>query len=225
MERPNVQMHRIPYSMDRLPGEQASRQASEFYQLVKKRRSIRDFSSDPVPDDVIRHALLAAGTAPNGANLQPWHFVVVRDPAVKRQIRLAAEHEERAFYNGRATQEWLDTLAPLGTDAEKPFLERAPVLIAIFAKSKVADDNGNMRTAYYPKESVGIATGMLITALHAAGVATLTHTPSPMHFLNQILIRPPEEKPFLLLVAGYPAKGCTVPAIEKLTLEEIASFV
>ncbi len=218
-------MQRIPYSMGRMPEEEAVRRANAFYKEIKTRRSIREFSSDPLPDEVIRKAILSAGTAPNGANLQPWHFVVVRDPSIKREIRLAAEEEERAFYGGRAPRVWLDTLAPLGTNAEKPFLETAPVLIAVFAKSKIKDNAGNLKKTYYPKESVGIATGILITALHAAGVGTLTHTPSPMQFLNKILDRPPEEKPFLLLVVGYPAEGCTVPSIEKLPLDVIASFL
>jgi nitroreductase len=217
-------MDRELYSMPRLAGEQMQARARAVYANLKTRRTIRDFAPDPVPDGVIEDAIRTAGTAPNGANLQPWHFAVVRDPAVKREIRLAAEEEERAFYGGRAPQEWLDVLAPLGTDAEKPFLETAPALIAIFMKNKVTGPDGGLHKAYYPKESVGIATGFLIAALHEAGLATLTHTPSPMQFLNQILGRPPEEKPFLLLVVGYPAADCTVPAISKLPLEDIASF-
>ena len=201
-----------------------SEKAESFYHRLKTRRTIRDFSPDPIPDSVLEHALLAAGTAPNGANLQPWHFVVVKDPAVKREIRLAAEEEERAFYGGRAPTEWLETLAPLGTDAEKPFLETAPALIAIFAKSKVQGEDGELKKTYYPKESVGIATGFLIAALHEAGLGTLTHTPSPMQFLNKILNRPSEEKPFLLLVVGHPSKDCSVPTITKLPIEGIASW-
>ena len=199
--------------------------ARAAYESFKQRRSIREFSTDPIPAGVLETAILTAGTAPNGANLQPWHFVVVQDAKVKQEIRLAAEDEERAFYGGRAPQEWLDTLEPLGTDWEKPFLETAPALIAVFSKSKVPGKDGKLRKTYYPKESVGIATGFLIAALHEAGLATLTHTPSPMQFLNNILNRPPEEKPFLLLVVGYPADDCTVPVIEKLSLQEIASFV
>lgn len=201
-----------------------SGRATSFYQRLRTRRTIRDFSPDPIPDAVLEQAILAAGTAPNGANLQPWHFAVVKSPAIKREIRLAAEEEERAFYGGRAPDEWLETLAPLGTDADKPFLETAPALIAIFAKSKVTGEDGALKKTYYPKESVGIATGFLIAALHDAGLGTLTHTPSPMQFLNKILIRPPEEKPFLLLVVGYPSADCTVPAITKLPLEKIASW-
>jgi nitroreductase len=214
---------RIPFSMPRLPAGEMLARAQAFHDSLKDRRSIREFSGDPVPDGVVELAIQTAATAPNGANLQPWHFAVVRDPSVKREIRLAAEAEEREFYGGRAPQEWLDTLSPLGTDAEKPFLETAPALIAIFMKSKVPGKDGSLQRTYYPKESVGIATGFLIAALHQAGLATLTHTPSPMQFLNRILGRPGEEKPFLLLVAGYPAEGCTVPEIEKLPLEAISS--
>jgi nitroreductase len=210
--------------MPKISEEAMSEKAESFYHRLKTRRTIRDFSPDPIPDSVLEHALLAAGTAPNGANLQPWHFVVVKDPAVKREIRLAAEEEERAFYGGRAPTEWLETLAPLGTDAEKPFLETAPALIAIFAKSKVQGEDGELKKTYYPKESVGIATGFLIAALHEAGLGTLTHTPSPMQFLNKILNRPSEEKPFLLLVVGHPSKDCSVPTITKLPIEGIASW-
>ena len=215
---------RIPFSLPRMPDTEMLSRARAVHERLRTRRSIRDFSDEPVPDGVVEATLQAAGTAPNGANLQPWHFAVVRNAAVKREIRLAAEAEERAFYGGRAPQEWLDTLAPLGTDAEKPFLETAPVLIAIFMKNKVAGVNGQFQKSYYPKESVGIASGFLISALHEAGLATLTHTPSPMQFLNTILKRPPEEKPFLLLVVGFPAHGSTVPKINKHPLEDIASF-
>jgi len=210
--------------MPKISEEAMSAKAESFYHRLKTRRTIRGFSPDPIPDSVLRQAILAAGTAPNGANLQPWHFAVVKSPALKREIRLAAEEEERAFYGGRAPDEWLETLAPLGTDADKPFLETAPALIAIFTKSKVTGEDGELKKTYYPKESVGIATGFLIAALHEAGLGTLTHTPSPMQFLNKILKRPAEEKPFLLLVVGYPSPDCTVPAIEKLPLEKIASW-
>ena len=174
---------------------------------------------------MIETCLRTAGTAPNGANLQPWHFVVVADPAVKRRIRVAAEAEEREFYSSRAPQEWLDALAPLGTDAAKPFLETAPYLIAIFAQSYGLLPDGRKVKHYYVAESVGIATGFLIAALHHAGLATLTHTPSPMGFLNEILQRPPHERPYLLLVVGYPADDAQVPAITKKPLDEIATFV
>ena len=206
------------------PAEMAQR-AADFYAELRRRRTVRDFSERPVPREVIETCLRTAGTAPNGANLQPWHFVVVADPAVKRQIRVAAEAEEREFYSGRAPQDWLDALAPLGTDADKPFLETAPYLIAIFAQSYGIGPNGKKVKHYYVTESVGIATGFLIAALHHAGLATLTHTPSPMGFLGKLLGRPEHERPFLLLVVGYPADGATVPAITKKAPDEIATFV
>jgi nitroreductase len=194
-----------------------------FYDLVRTRRTVRSFSSDPVPREVLENCIRAAATAPNGANRQPWHFVIVRDPGTKRRIREAAEEEERRFYGGRAPQDWLDALEPFGTDAEKPFLETAPALIAIFAESfEVGDDGGKIRN-YYVNESVGIATGILITALHDAGLATLTHTPSPMGFLNGVLGRPSNERPFLLLVVGRPAPDARVPAISKKPLSQIVT--
>jgi nitroreductase len=217
-------LERKPYAMPDVSPEAMQAKAKAVHERLRARRTIRDFSDEPIPERVLEDAIQAAGTAPSGANLQPWHFAVVKDPQVKREIRVAAEEEERAFYSGRAPQEWLDILAPLGTNEDKPFLETAPALIAIFMKSKVTGSDGKVHKSYYPKESVGIATGFLIAALHEAGLATLTHTPSPMQFLNQILGRPVEEKPFLLLVVGFPAQGCTVPAIEKLPLEAIASF-
>ena len=199
-------------------------QASAFYQLMSKRRSVRDFSPQPVPASVLEDAILAAGTAPSGANMQPWHFVVVQSPKIKKSIRLAAEKEERELYEHRASDEWLDALAPLGTDANKPFLERAPALIAIFSKKVTIDDDGTRHKNYYTSESVGIATGVLITALHQAGLATLTHTPSPMKFLTDILERPSHERPFLLMVVGYPEEGAMVPDIQRLSLDKIATF-
>lgn len=213
----------IPLDFVRLPEAEMSARAQVFSDQLRKRRTVRDFSSDPIPDEVIDVCLLAAGSAPNGANLQPWHFAVVRSQEVKRRIREAAEEEEREFYGGRAPKEWLDTLAHLGTNAEKPFLESAPALIAIFQQSKTTDEQGQEAKTYYPKESVGLATGFLIAALHNAGLATLTHTPSPMSFLNEILERPATEKPFLLLVVGYPAEDCRVPDIKKKPLDEIRS--
>lgn len=207
------------------PVEEMRRRAEAFYAEIRRRRTVRDFSSRPVPRAIIETCLAAAGTAPNGANLQPWHFVVVSNPDVKRQIRAAAEAEERAFYQERASQEWLDALAPLGTDAHKPFLESAPYLIAIFAQPYAIAPDGRKVKHYYVAESVGIATGFLIVALHHAGLATLTHTPSPMGFLNTILARPEHERPFLLLVVGYPADAATVPVITKKELTEIADFV
>lgn len=196
-----------------------------FYQSLNQRRSVRDFASDPVPATVIQQALLTAGTAPSGANRQPWHFAVTTDPQVKASIRIAAEQEEQAFYTQRASQEWLDALAPLGTDASKPFLEQAPVLIGVFSQKFSLADDGNQLKNYYTYESVGIACGMLIAALHQAGLATLTHTPSPMKFLNGTFKRPTTERPYLLLVVGYPSDDCQVPAITRKALPDIASVV
>lgn len=199
--------------------------AAEFYADIRRRRTVRHFSDRPVPREVIEDCLRAAGTAPNGANMQPWHFVVVGDPEIKKRIREGAEEEERDFYGGRAPAEWLEALAPLGTDAHKPFLETAPCLIVIFAQSFGLLPDGRKVKHYYAQESVGIATGILITAIHHAGLASLTHTPSPMGFLNEILGRPSHERPFLILVVGYLAEGATVPDISKKPLEEIATFV
>ena len=201
------------------------KQASEFYEEVRRRRTVRDFSDRSVPLEIIEHCLKAAGTAPSGANHQPWHFVVVTNPEIKRKIRTAAEEEEEAFYSGRAPDDWLEALKPLGTDEHKPFLETAPYLIVIFAQSHAVSSTGAKRKNYYVQESVGIATGMLITALHHCGLATLTHTPSPMGFLNKILNRPTNERPYLILVAGYPAADAKVPDISKKSLDEIASFI
>lgn len=207
------------------PVAEMQARATAFYEEMRRRRTVRDFADRSVPRPVIEDCLRTAGTAPNGANQQPWHFVVVSDPAVKARIRQAAEAEEREFYERRASQEWLAVLAPLGTDAHKPFLETAPYLIAIFAQVHGISDNGGKVKHYYVTESVGIATGLLIAALHHAGLVTLTHTPSPMSFLNEILGRPTNERPFLLLVVGYPAENARVPAITKKSLEEIATFV
>lgn len=205
--------------------EEMKRRAQNFYDLMRKRRTVREFSDRPVPKEVIENCLKTAGTAPNGANMQPWHFVVVSDPQLKRAIREGAEMEEREFYSRRATPEWLEALAPLGTDANKPFLETAPYLIAIFAQSYGIDTAGRRVTHYYVQESVGIATGLLITAIHNAGLVSLTHTPSPMGFLNTILNRPANERPFLILVVGYPAEDARVPDISKKSLAEIATFL
>lgn len=205
--------------------EYSLRQATAFNQLLQQRRSVRDFASTPVDRQVIEQCLLAAGSAPSGANLQPWHFVAVSDAATKKAIREAAEAEERAFYAHRASEEWLQALAPLGTDAQKPFLEEAAWLIAIFVRKHGQDAQGQKIKHYYPVESVGIATGLLIAALHQAGLATLTHTPSPMGFLGDLLGRPrDQERPFLLLVAGHPAADARVPAIQRKPLGEIATF-
>lgn len=207
------------------PAEEMKQRAAGFYDEMKRRRTVREFSDRPVPREIIEDCLRAAGTAPNGANLQPWHFVVVSDLAIKRRIREAAEVEEREFYSKRAPQEWLDALAVLGTDEHKPFLETAPYLIAIFAQSYGLLPDGRKVKHYYTQESVGIATGILITAIHRAGLVSLTHTPSPMGFLNEILGRPAHERPFLLLVVGYPAEGAAVPNITKKPLAEIATFL
>ncbi len=196
--------------------------ARSFYEEVARRRSVREFSDRPVPEALIRNCLRAAGTAPSGANMQPWRFVAICDPGTKREIRLAAEEEEKHFYTHRASAEWLEALAPLGTDENKSFLEIAPWLIAVFVQKFGQLPDGRKVKHYYPAESVGLATGILITALHHAGLATLTHTPSPMKFLNRILGRPPNERPFLLLVAGFPAPGCKVPDIARKPLDEFA---
>lgn len=216
----------VPHTgWERLAEDEMSRRAAEFLAEMRRRRTVREFSPEAVPGAVIRDCLLAAGTAPSGANRQPWHFVVVTDPALKSRIREAAEAEEKDFYEHRAPPEWLEALAPLGTGPDKPFLERAPVLIAIFAQSRDQLPDGRKLKNYYVTESVGIATGMLITALHRCGLATLTHTPSPMGFLNDLLDRPRNERPFLLLVVGYPAEGVTVPDIGKKPLSGIATFL
>lgn len=200
--------------------------ATAFYELIRRRHTVREFSSRPVPRDVIETCLAAAGTAPSGANHQPWHFSVIGNAAIKARIRAAAEEEERAFYAGRAGEEWLDALKPLGTDPDKPFLEIAPWLICVFGARKSASADGVVRKNYYVPESVSIATGFLIAALHQAGLATLTHTPSPMNFLNEICGRPASDKPYILLVTGYPADDAHIPrhATEKKALSEIATF-
>nr|WP_245408246.1 nitroreductase family protein [Zhengella mangrovi] len=197
------------------------RAAVAFREAMAGRRTVRDFSGRPVPKSVIENCVMAAAGAPSGANQQPWTFVCIADPAIKAAIRQAAEEEERAFYNGRAPDEWLDALAPLGTDADKPFLETAPWLIVIFAQRHGTGPGGERIKHYYVPESVGIATGFLIAALHQAGLATLTHTPSPMGFLSGICGRPDNEKPVILLVAGYPADGATVPDITKKEAGEV----
>lgn len=206
------------------PVSEMRRRARQFAADIQRRRSIRDFSSRPVPRKILEECLRAAGSAPSGANRQPWHFVVVGDRELKRRIREAAEKEESRFYGGRAPEDWLEALAPLGTDTQKPFLEIAPWLIAIFARPHTDAPDGRRRVNYYVSESVGIATGILITALHHAGLCSLTHTPSPMGFLNRILGRPSSEKPFLLLVVGYPAAAVRVPDIQRKPLLEIVTW-
>lgn len=219
-------MEPLPAYREFPPAEMIAR-AEAFRAELARRRTVRQFAARPVPRAVLECALRAAGTAPSGANLQPWHFAVIQDPALKREIRREAEIEERAFYAERASAEWLEALAPLGTDANKPFLETAPALIAIFAERHSLFPDGRKRKHYYVPESVGIATGFLIAALHHAGLATLTHTPSPMNFLNALCRRPEREKPYILLVVGYPAPNCEVPVAGglKKPLAEIASWL
>jgi len=216
---------RIPLDFERIPLERMLERAEAFRSRMSRRRTVRDFAPDPVPRELIARCIATAGSAPSGANQQPWRFVAVSDPAVKKAIREAAEAEEREFYGRRATEAWREALAPLGTDANKPFLETAPWLIAVFYEAYGIGADGARLRRYYPADSTGIATGLLIAALHDAGLATLTHTPSPMGFLNGILGRPENERPFVLLVAGFPAAGATVPAIERHALDEIATFL
>jgi len=198
--------------------------AQKFYDQIKRRRSVREFSDRPVPREIIENALKAAGTAPSGANMQPWHFVVVSNPEIKKKMRSAAEKEEKEFYEHRASEEWLKALEPLGTDTQKEFLEKAPWLIVVFLKKFTFDEQGKRHKNYYTSESVGISCGFLLCALHQAGLATLTHTPSPMKFLNQLLERPKEERAYMIIVAGYPAENATVPVISKQPLDKITTF-
>lgn len=208
-----------------LPDDEMIARARAFYEEIKRRHSVREFSGRPVPKEIIETCLQAAGTAPSGANHQPWHFAVISDPALKSRIREAAEKEEREFYAGKAGAEWLKALEPIGTDPNKPFLETAPWLIVVFGQRQEMHE-GSLRKNYYVPESIGIATGFLIAALHHAGLATLTHTPNPMSFLNQLLGRPAQDKPYILLVVGHPAEDATVPkeAKNKKPLDDIASF-
>jgi iodotyrosine deiodinase len=216
----------IPLAFERLPLDEQLRRTEEFYALMRRRRTVREFSAEPVPFEIIRRAIETAGTAPSGANMQPWRFIVVRDASIKRRIREAAEQEERASYGGRMPYAWLRRLAPLGTDWHKPFLEIAPYLIVVFRIDYLIDqETGETEPTYYASESVGIATGLLLAALHNAGLATLTHTPSPMRFLSEILERPKNEKPFVLIPVGYPAENARVPDIERKPLEEIMQIV
>lgn len=214
----------VPLEWREYPVDEMRRRGNRFLEVMQGRRSVREFSSRAVPRDIIETALAAAGTAPSGANLQPWHFVVVSDPDTKRRIRIAAEAEEKEFYEHRASPEWLAALEPLGTDTNKAFLETAPYLIAVFAQKFGILEDGRKVKHYYPIESTGLAAGILITALHHAGLACLTHTPSPMAFLNGILGRPRSERPFLLLVTGYPADGVEVPDIRRKSLPEFTTF-
>ncbi len=216
----------LPHRQSLSP-EESLRRAQAYYAFIRQRHTVRNFTDQPVDRAVIEACLLAAGTAPSGANHQPWHFACVSDPAIKKTIREAAEQEEREFYGGKAGDEWLHDLKKIGTDAHKPFLETAPWLIAIFAERYGVDEQGNKQKNYYMPESVGIATGFLINALHEAGLATLTHTPNPMKFLNRILDRPSNERPYILLVVGHPTEDAQIPraATVKKPLDKIASFV
>ena len=215
-----------PYSGYRqYPIEEMQKRSKEFLEGIVRRRTVRDFSDKLVPKDIIENCIKAAGSSPSGANHQPWHFAVVTDPDTKTDIRKAAEEEERLLYNERAPNEWLEALAPLGTDENKPFLEIAPYLIVIFAESYSLDTDDNKIKNYYVSESVGIATGILITALHNAGLVTLTHTPSPLNFLRRILRRGKNERAFLIIVTGFPAKDAKVPVLEKKNFEDYTSFI
>ena len=217
----------VPYSLERLNDAESVSRAQALRDRLKQRRTCRYFSDEPVPREVIEAAIQAAGTAPNGANHQPWHFAVVSSTEKKRAIREAAEEEERSFYAGKASEEWLDALSPLGTDEDKPFLETAPWLIVVFAQRKGGIEEDGKTQNYYVNESVGIACGMLIATLHEAGLATLTHTPSPMGFLRDICERPEHEKPLMVVVVGHPEEGATVPAhaLKKKPLEQISSWL
>ena len=218
-----------PLTFDRLAPDAMRARSEEFLARIATRRTVRDFSPEPVPFALVRNAVRAAALAPSGANRQPWRFVVVSDPEVKRAIRVAAEAEEKESYEKRMPEEWLEALAPLGTDWHKPFLETAPYLVVVFKMDSeplpspggVDDGTARKQKNYYVAESVGIACGFLLAALHLSGLATLTHTPSPMGFLNRILSRPPHEKPYLLIPVGYPAEGAQVPVIEKKPLGEV----
>ena len=216
----------VPLDFTALPDAEMRDRARAFYDAMKRRRTVRDFSDRDVPREIIETAILTAGTAPNGANHQPWYFCVLGKGPLRTRLREAAEAEERAFYDGKAGEEWLEALAPLGTDASKPFLETAPWIIAVFAQRRGGPNPGDDRKNYYVSESVGIACGLLIASLHQAGLATLTHTPNPMSFLTEICERPSSEKPMMLIVAGHPEDDARVPAhaLHKKALEEISDF-
>jgi len=216
----------VPFEFERRHDKESAFRGRAMLDSLRRRRSIREFSSDQVPRPLIELAIATAATAPSGANRQPWHFVAVSDQAIKTKIRQAAEAEEREFYDGgRATEEWLDALAPLGTDWRKPFLETAPWLVAVFKQIHGVAEDGSKLTNYYVSESVGIACGLFINSIHNMGLVTLTHTPQPMRFLNEILDRPSNERPFILFPVGYPAENCTVPDISKKPLGEILTWI
>jgi iodotyrosine deiodinase len=211
----------VPYRFDRLPPERMLERARAFHERMDARRSVRDFSPDPVPRELIELAIRAASTAPSGAHRQPWTFVLVGDPDLKREIRVAAEREERLSYEGRMSDEWLEALHPLGTDWHKPFLETVPWIVVVFAQLWGEDEDGARSKNYYVRESVGIACGIFIAALHTMGLATLTHTPSPMAFLSEILVRPRNEKPFILFPIGYPSLHARVPDLQRKPLDQV----
>jgi len=216
----------VPLDFTEIPEPEMRRRAKDFYEQMKRRRSVRHFSDRPVPREIVEQAVCTAGTAPSGAHMQPWHFVLVGDPETKRRIREAAEAEERESYERRMPKAWLEALAPLGTDWRKPFLVACPWLVVVFARPYgIGESHDDKRKHYYVQESVGISVGMLLTALHVAGLATLTHTPSPMGFLREILGRPAEQRPYMLIALGYPEKGCEVPDLRRRTLSEILTVV
>ena len=212
----------VPYTVEPLPEAESLARAEAFFETMDARRSVRDFSDRPVPRAVVERAIATASTAPSGAHMQPWTFVAVSDADTKRRIREAAEAEERESYGGRMSDEWLEALAPLGTDWRKPFLETAPWLVVLFAQRWGLRPDGSKRKHYYVQESCGIAAGLFIAALHQAGLATLTHTPSPMRFLSEILERPAQEAPFILFPVGYPAEGARVPDLTRKPIDDVA---
>ena len=214
----------VPYESERLSAVEMVKRGREFYEFLDRRRSVRDFSSEAPPRECIDLAIRTASTAPSGAHRQPWRFVVVDDPALKKAIREAAEKEEKENYENRFPEEWLEALAPLGTTGDKPFLEEAPYLVIVFKESYGIDADGGKVTNYYVPESVGIACGMFIAALHTMGLVTLTHTPSPMGFLSELLRRPPNEKPYILFPVGYPADGAGVPDLTRKSLDEVVQL-
>lgn len=216
----------VPLDFRRISTDEQKQNAEQLYQLLNRRRTVRDFSDEAVPFEIIEKAIATASTAPSGANMQPWRFVVIKNAEIKSKIRVASEAEERRSYQGRMSEKWLKRLAPLGTDEHKPFLEIAPCLIVVFRIDLVVDaETGETEPTYYSQESVGIAVGMLLVALHNAGLATLTHTPSPMRFLQEILGRPKNEKPFVLIPVGYPAQGALIPDISRKPIEEVMLVV
>lgn len=212
----------VPLDFRTFPEDEMLARVTEFYRDLNRRRTVREYSDRSVPREVVRQAILAAGTAPSGAHKQPWTFVLVSDPAVKAKVREAAEIEEKENYTRRMPEAWLKDLAPLGTDENKPFLTTCPLFVVIFAQLWGRDETGEKNKHYYVNESVGIATGMLLAALHRAGLATLTHTPSPMGFLHRILKRPENERAYMLIALGYPQKGCKVPDLQRKSLDQIA---